>query len=81
MTSQSFSQPRRNVTPEPRGNGGNGFASQRWIESAGGLMVTCQDVKNCLFPRLRPGIDADLHVIATGFNQRLPRTVHDISGP
>ena len=44
-------------------------------------MVTCQDVKTCLFPRLRPGTDADLHVIATGFNQRLPRSVHDISGP
>jgi len=41
------------VTLEPPGNDGNGFASQRWIESAGGPMITFQNVKTGLFLRVR----------------------------
>ena len=41
------------VTLTPPGNGGNGFASQRWIENAAGPMITFQNVKTGLFLRVR----------------------------
>jgi len=52
LTGRSFS-PGGDVTLEPPGNDGNGFASQRWIESAGGPMITFQNVKTGLFLRVR----------------------------
>ena len=41
------------VTLTPPGNGGNGFASQRWIGNAAGPMITFQNVKTGLFLRVR----------------------------
>jgi hypothetical protein len=41
------------VTLTPPGNGGNGFASQRWIEDAAGPMITFQNVKTGLYLRIR----------------------------
>jgi hypothetical protein len=41
------------VTLTPPGNGGNGFASQRWIEDAAGPMITFQNVKTGLYLRVR----------------------------
>jgi hypothetical protein len=41
------------VTVEPPGDGGNGFASQRWIDDAAGPMVTFQNVKTGLYLRVR----------------------------
>ena len=41
------------VTLTPPGNGGDGFASQRWIGNAAGPMITFQNVKTGLFLRVR----------------------------
>jgi hypothetical protein len=41
------------VTVETPGNGGSGFASQRWIGDAAGPMVTFQNVKTGLYLRVR----------------------------
>jgi hypothetical protein len=52
LTSRSTSSG-QNVTLEPPGNGGNGFASQQWIGNAAGPMITFQNVKTGLFLRVR----------------------------
>ena len=54
------------VTLTPVGNGGNGFASQRWIEDAGGPMVTFQNVKTGLYLRIRNGGPIMHQTVTTG---------------
>jgi hypothetical protein len=43
----------QDVTLTAPGNGGNGFASQRWIGNAAGPMITFQNVKTGLFLGVR----------------------------
>lgn len=65
LTSTDFS-PGGNVILEPPGNGGSGFASQRWIDNAAGPMVTFQDVKTGLFLRVRNGGPIMGQTVTTG---------------
>ena len=54
------------VTLTSPGNSGNGFASQRWIQDAGGPMVTFQNVKTGLFLRVRNGGPIMHQTVTTG---------------
>lgn len=62
----------RNVSPggevllEPAGNGGNGFASQKWI-FAGSNPFTFQNVKTGLFLRVRNSGPIMFQTVTTGF--------------
>ncbi len=54
------------VTLTPPGNGGNGFASQRWIGNAGGPMIAFQNVKTGPFLRVRNGGPIMHQTVTTG---------------
>lgn len=54
------------VTLTATGNGGNGFASQRWIEDVAGPMITFQNVKTGLFLRVRNGGPVMYQTVTTG---------------
>jgi hypothetical protein len=54
------------VTLTPPGNGGNGFASQRWIGNAAGPMITFQNVKTGLFLRVRNSGPIMYQTVTTG---------------
>jgi hypothetical protein len=54
------------VTLTPPGNGGNGFASQRWIEDAAGPMITFQNVKTGLYLRVRNSGPVMHQTVTTG---------------
>ena len=54
------------VTLTPPGNGGNGFASQRWIANAGGPMVAFQNVKTGLYLRVRNNGPIMYQTVTTG---------------
>ena len=54
------------VTLTPPGNGGNGFASQRWIGNAAGPMITFQNVKTGLFLRVRNSGPVMKQTVTTG---------------
>jgi hypothetical protein len=54
------------VTLTPPGNGGNGFASQRWIGNAAGPMITFQNMKTGLFLRVRNNGPIMYQTVTTG---------------
>jgi hypothetical protein len=54
------------VTLTPPGNGGNGFASQRWIGNAAGPMITFRNVKTGLFLRVRNSGPVMHQTVTTG---------------
>jgi hypothetical protein len=54
------------VTLTPPGNGGNGFASQRWIGNAAGPMITFQNKKTGLFLRVRNSGPIMYQAVTTG---------------
>jgi hypothetical protein len=54
------------VTLTPPGNGGDGFASQRWIGNAAGPMITFQNVKTGLFLRVRNSGPIMYQTVTTG---------------
>lgn len=65
LTSRDFS-PGADVLLEPAGNGGNGFASQKWI-FAGSNPFTFQNVKTGLFLRVRNSGPIMFQTVTTGF--------------
>jgi len=54
------------VTLESPGNGGNGFASQRWNYNASGPMVTFQNAKTGLYLRVRNSDPVKSQTVTTG---------------
>jgi hypothetical protein len=68
LTSRDFS-PGGNVTVEPPGNGGNGFASQQWIDNAAGPMVVFPNAKTGLFLRVRNSGPVMGQTVTTGSQQ------------
>ena len=61
------SSPGADVTLTPPGNGGNGFASQRWDFVSSGSTVTFQNVKTGLFLRVRNSGPIMGQTVTTGF--------------
>lgn len=65
LTSRATS-PGADVTLTPPGNGGHGFASQRWIGNVAGPMITFRNVKTGLFLRVRNSGPAMYQTVTTG---------------
>jgi hypothetical protein len=65
LTSRSLT-PGQNVTVEPAGNGGNGFASQRWDFVFSNGADTFQNEKTHLFLRVRNGGPIMGQTVTTG---------------
>jgi hypothetical protein len=66
LTSRS-SSPGADVTVEPAGNGGTGFASQQWVtESSALFSITLRNVKTGLWLRVRNGGPVMYQTVTTG---------------